>query len=267
MPKFRKVRLRLSGHQNIFEQFFAELPNGGFSGYDHFFSNISPYEMIGDPEDVTLEPVFPNSNINISNMTSEQLQTIVDLNNQINKQNNFLAELGWKAEIPGIIRTGRVLRPMGGVFKYMRWNPETKDVEIKEYNYDGDSNQPFKIYNKNGEVSVGFDGADLSIEQLTVLQSWGYDNNGTLESFTGVGTDSTDGGNYRLFQNPETGEFAFLLPQRIRPTLAFARLENRQYTVVVPNDLKTWVHLATFSLDENATIWTYLELNQNVVNY
>ena len=100
---------------------------------------------------------------------------------------------------------------------------------------------------------------------MTVEQSWGYDNNGVLTSIASVGTDLTDGGNYRVFQNPETGEFGVLLPQRIRPTVASARLEDRQYPVVIPTVLESWVHLVTYTLDENATIWTYVEIERNII--
>ena len=80
-----------------------------------------------------------------------------------------------------------------------------------------------------------------------------------MVSFPGKGGDTNDGGNYRYYIVPQTGEIAVLLPQIIQTTVtnAFYRIEDENNALVLPPELDGAVFLGIGSLDEDATNFTY----------
>ena len=167
----------------------------------------------------------------------------------VDKRRAILAGLGW-VKPTGIVSElpGRQIKI--DTLNLLRWDDSNNQPQ--SFSYPAAEPISFRVADRNGYVETGLGGEDLSAPVNTIEQSWGYDNNGTLEDIAAVAADTNDGVRYQLYVIPQSGEFVVLLPQQVVNTVTNSFYRRADETLVIPVILNGAVHLGDFFIDEDA---------------
>ena len=161
----------------------------------------------------------------------------------------ILDGIGW-VKPSGVVSEAGSKRIKIDSLSLVRWDEANNTTQA--FNYAAADPISFRVADQNGYVATGLGGEDLTSAVDQIQQSWGYDNNGTLEDITAVAGDTNDGVNYRLYVIPQTGEFVILLPQEVVNTATNAFYRRADQAIALPAILNGAVFLGLFSLDEDA---------------
>ncbi len=181
------------------------------------------------------------------------------LNQEVNHDGAILSWLqaaGWQGDAPKISK-GSPLNFARTEATYFRINEFS---QFESVTHAADEDFTFLVATSQGFLDTGFDNTDLTAGTDTYSQLWGYENlvTGNVEDWQGKGADTDDAARLAIFQNPETGQMAVLIPQAVEANVTTVVNFSFAREFIIPLALQDWKLCGFATLDEDAPDFGYI---------